>query len=183
MEYREEKLAELEALLFIHGEPLARANAEKILGITKEELDILVAEIESRLGSSDRGLLLVSDDKRVQLATKPAFAAILETFIKEELSEDLTPASLEALSLIAYLGPLSRSRLEYIRGVNSIFILRNLLMRGLIERFADPERPQGFLYKPSFECLRHLGVAKQEDLPEYEKFRSLLSSFETQSAA
>lgn len=175
----EEKLGELEALLFIQGEPLSLKKIELVLEIGPSEVGSLVAEFKKRLEQEGRGLALISDKEKIQLATKPRFGKILEGFVKEELSEDLTPASLEALAIISYFGPISRSRLEYLRGVNSIVILRSLLLRGLIERFPDPERPSAFLYKPTFELLKYLGLENCKDLPDFGKFQDLLKIFES----
>ncbi len=170
----EQKLAELEALLFIYGEPLSREKVVKMLDLPQKEASPLLEEFEKRLQTEDRGLALISDSGKIQLVTKPAFGKFLENIVKEELSEDLTPASLEVLSIVAYLGPISRSEIEYRRGVNSSFTLRNLLLRGLLERFADPNNPAAYLYQLSFELFKHLGLSKKEELPDYEKFRSLL---------
>ncbi len=179
LENFEQKLAELEALLFIHGEPLARKKAEKILELEKENFDSLVSELEKRLSAEGRGLALVRDNEKIQLATKPLFAKLIEGFVKEEMSEDLTPATLEVLSIIAYLGPVSRAQIDYRRGVNSSFTLRNLMLRGLIERIPDPERATSFLYRPTFEFFRHLGVNGREELPDFEKFHVSLTISES----
>lgn len=176
----EEKIAELEALLFIHGEPLSLKKIQAILELKTGETEAILEEFKKRLEAGGRGLALVSDEERVQLTTKPQFGKILEKFVKEELSEDLTPASLEALAIVAYFAPISRARLEYLRGVNSIFILRSLLLRGLVERYPDPARPNAFLYKPTFDLLKHIGLKNREELPEFEKFQSLLKAFESQ---
>ncbi len=173
--------ASLEALLFIHGEPLSYKKIQAVLGIEKEELETIIKELESDLTNDGRGLQLVSDREKIQLATKPEFNDILESFMKEEISEDLSPASLEALSIIAYLGPISRARLEYLRGVNSIVILRSLMIRGLVERFPDPERPASFLYRGTFDLMKHLGIKEKEALPDYEKFQELLKVFDAPS--
>ncbi len=177
----QDRLAALEALLFVHGEPLTLNKIMAVLGVEKEELDALLARLKEELLRGDRGLQLISDREKVQLATKPEFNPILESFVKEEISEDLTPASLEALSIIAYLGPISKAKLEYLRGVNSSVILRTLTIRGLIERFADPEHPATFLYRPTFDLMKHLGVQEKGNLPDYEKFQELLKVFEPQS--
>jgi len=176
------KLASLEAMLFIHGEPISYERIASVLGFNKEEVPALAEELKKRLWErSDSGLALICDEDKAQLMTKPQFHKLLEVFVKDQLSEDLTPASLETLAIISYAGPISRARIEYQRGVNSIVILRNLMLRGLVERFPDPEHPQSFLYRPSFEFWRHIGVAKQSDLPEQEKFKDLLSKFENQT--
>jgi segregation and condensation protein B len=174
-------LASLEALLFIHGEPLSYKKIESVLGLKKDEVIPLIEELKKRLEDPARGLQLVSDKEKIQLATKPAFNSILEDFVKEELTEDLTPASLEALAIVAYLGPLSRAKLEYLRGVNSIVILRSLMIRGLVERLPDPEHPSGFLYRSTFDLMKHLGISAKEELPDFDKFQDLLKVFEAQN--
>jgi len=194
------KLAELEALLFIHGEPISFAKIESVLKLETGACEALVAEMKKTLENDGRGLQLVvggggsggaqgasgpaaAGTRKVQLATKPEFNTILESFVREELSEDLTPASLEALSIIAYLGPISRAKLEYLRGVNSLVILRSLMIRGLVERLSDPAHPSGFLYQPTFDLMKQLGLQSKEDLPEFTKFQDLLKVFEAQNGA
>lgn len=174
------RLALLEALLFIHGEPISFRKIGEVLEMEEKEAAILVEELKKRLANGDRGLTIVEDEKRVQLVTKPEFYPLLERFVKSEFAEELTPASLETLAIIAYFGPISRARIEYQRGVNSSFILRNLMLRGLVERFPDPDSPNSYLYRPTFEFWRHLGVSRREDLPDYQKFRELLIRFENQ---
>ena len=177
----EKKLASLEALLFIHGEPITRKKIEAVLKWEKDECGAVIEEMKKKLNEDGRGLMLFSDGEKIQLATKPEFNAILEEFVKEELTEDLTPASVEALSIVAYLGPITRAKIEYLRGVNSSLILRSLTMRGLIERFIDPEHPSSFLYRATFDLMKHIGVQKKDDLLDYEKFRELLKVFDAAS--
>lgn len=164
--------AAIEALLFVHGEPIGIKKIAEILKIDRIIAENSIKELEEKLKAEDRGLMLVFNNQQVQLTTKPDFAPFLENFIKEEFKENLTPASLETLSLIAYLGPMTRVQIDYHRGVNSSFILRNLLIRGLIERFSDSQKSNAYLYQPSFDLLKYLGISKIEELPEYEKFKN-----------
>lgn len=166
-------MAAVEALLFVYGEPIGIKKIAEILKIDQTIAENSIKEFEEKLKADDRGLMLIFSNEQVQLATKPDFAGLLEDFIKEEFKENLTPASLETLSLVAYLGPLSRVQIDYHRGVNSSFILRNLLIRGLIERFPDPQKSNVYLYQPSFDLLKYLGISKIEELPEYEKFKCI----------
>lgn len=175
-----DKIAALEALLFIHGEPIAIKKIGKVLNISEEEISGIISNFKEKLRSEERGVVLIEDRDKIQLVTKPEFHEMLKSFVKSELSEDLTPASIETMAIIAYFGPISRARIEYQRGVNSIFILRNLMLRGLVERFPDPEHAQSFLYRPTFEFWKHIGLSCKEEMPEYEKFRELLNQFESQ---
>jgi len=176
-----QKIASLEALLFLHGEPVSYKKIATVLAIEETAVAALVDAFKEKLQADDRGLHLVIDKEKVQMATKPAFGTLLEAFVKEELTEELSGASLEALAIIAYLGPISRARIEYLRGVNSIVILRSLVLRGLVERFPDPQHPSGFIYAVTFDFLKHLGFDASKALPDYEKFQKLLEVFETKN--
>jgi segregation and condensation protein B len=166
-------VAALEALLFIHGEALPLKKIMSVLGLTEETLEVALSALSSEMEGPNRGLAILRNGEKIQLVTKPEYGSIMTQFVKDELQDDLTPAALEALSLILYLGPVPRSRLDYLRGVNSSFIVRNLMLRGLVERFPDPQKPSIFLYRATMEALRHLGVTSPEGLPEYAKFKEL----------
>jgi segregation and condensation protein B len=98
---------------------------------------------------------------------------------KEELTRDLGKAGLETLSIILYQGPISRANIDYIRGVNSQFIVRNLLIRGLIDRVENPKDARSYIYKTTIDLLSHLGISKIEELPEYEQVRKDIDSYAT----
>ena len=170
-------VSELEALLFIYGEPIEQKKLAKILNLKEADLKEGISLLEAELNREERGLILIQDKNKLQLATKPAFSKLLEEVTKQEFTEALTPAALETLSIVMYSGPISRADIEYIRGVNSSFTLRALLMRGLVERDADSKRSNAYVYKASFELLRHLGLSKNEDLPDYQKYKDLVLHF------
>ncbi len=171
-----ELIVKIEALLFIYGEPMPFKKIAKTLGISESEAKEAVDQLAEKLKNRESGLWLVSDLEKVQLVTKPEFSDLLEQMIKEELKEELSSASLEALSIIAYSAPVSRAELDYIRGVNSSFILRSLLLRGLVEREMDPKGGNAFVYRPSLDLLKYLGVSRSGDLPEFSKFSQLIAA-------
>lgn len=168
----------IEALLFIYGEPLDFDKIADILGIGKEQIKLALDDLKESLNDDKRGLTLIFQGTKVQLATKPDFTNVVEKIIKEEYEENLTPAALETLSLIGYLGPISRSQIDYYRGVNSSYTLRNLIVRGLVEKHSDFNNQHVFLYQPTFDLLKHLGISKIEELPDYQKFKEILTSKE-----
>jgi len=177
-------IAALEALFFYYGEPLDVKKISKFLEIKENECASLIEELAVKLSADEkRGLALVKHGNFFQLATKPNLAWLGQRLVQEEFKEELTPAALETLSIIAYLGPVPRSTVDYVRGVNSSFILRALLVRGLVNREVQAMRRNTFEYKVTFDFLKHLGLQKIEDLPEYEKYKNILTSFEaTQSS-
>ena len=120
---------------------------------------------------------LVRNGNEVVLATAPESAEILREIVKSELDSELSKASLETLTIIIYKGLASRAEVDYIRGVNSSFILRNLLVRGLVERETKRSEDKSFVYKPSVNLLEHLGVKSLEELPDYVFVSAKLKEF------
>lgn len=171
--------SQLEALLFYFGEPISIKKISDILHITPEECEIHLTAWEEMLrGDVNRGIILLRKGSDVQLVTKQELRHIGEAIIKDEFREQLTPAALEALSLIAYLGPIPRSTVDYVRGVNSSFTIRALLMRGLIERV--DEKGMAYHYRVTEEFLKHMGLTAITELPEYPKYKEILTQFEAQ---
>src|SRR4051812_48311144 len=116
----------IEALLFSRAEPWTLSELEKALAISGDEIANGLQDLESVL--SDRGIHLLRSDDTVTLGTHPEAHAILEKLYKEELSKGLSKASIETLSIIMYGSLVTRGKIDYIRGVNSGFILRSLLV-------------------------------------------------------
>lgn len=166
--------ANLEALLFTYGEPVAIEKIAKLLLVEPETIMVALANLENTLSQNSRGLAIIKTEDRVQLVTKSHLNSISQKIIEAECKEDLTPAAIETLAVLAYGGPLLRSEIDYIRGVNSSYILRNLLLRGLIEKDHSAE---GKKYRPSFNCLKQLGLASLDKLPDYQQYQDLIKRF------
>jgi chromosome segregation and condensation protein ScpB len=126
---------------------------------------------------SGRGIVLMFKEDEVTLATSKDVSELIEKLTKEELVRDLGKAGLETLSIIIYQGPLSRAEIDYVRGVQSNFIVRNLMIRGLIEKVPNPKDQRSFLYKPTFEMLSFMGLTKIEDAPSYTEARAEIESY------
>jgi len=171
--------AKLEAILFWKAEPVTFKKLSELLKVDLPTVKSAIDELEKNL--QGRGLTLVQTDREVMLGTAKEFSPLIEQLTKEELTRDLGKAGLETLSIVLYQGPISRADIDYIRGVNSQFILRNLLIRGLVERIDNPKDTRSFLYKTTLDLLAHLGISKVEDLPEYEKVRADIDAFKGQS--
>jgi Predicted transcriptional regulator containing the HTH domain len=153
----------IEAILLFKNEPVSLATLSKTLNVSQEDLRLTVSNLQKNYES--RGIVIVSDGESICFGTNPNLSELIESMQKEEISKDIGRAGLETLSIILYKGPVSRREIDHIRGVNSGFILRNLLIRGLIERTEGSER--SYSYKPTLELLKHLGLTKIEELPEY----------------
>lgn len=169
-------VSKLEALLFYYGEPVSRSTIAHLLQLNEEECNEVVSRYGKILSdSAERGLTLLYKGNTIQLATKPELKEIGEAIVKDEFRESLTPAALETLALVAYLGPTTRATVDYIRGVNSSYSMRNLSMRGLVER--GEEKGMSFQYSITEEFLKHMGLSHVQSLPEYSRYHTLLETF------
>lgn len=167
----------IEALLFYKGEPVPAAFLAKSLGISQEEALQGLANLEQEL--SGRGIVLMQNGDEYTLSTTPEMGPVIEALLKEELTKELGKAGLETLATVLYRGPILRSEINYLRGVNSNYILRNLLIRGLIEKVDQGGRSTA--YQPTFELLSYLGVSRVQDLPGYEEAQKSVEEFKESS--
>jgi len=170
---------QIEAVLFFKGEALSYRKLASILNVKEDDIKAGLKSLKIKL--EDRGIILIFKDDKVMLATGPEAHEIIESLKKEELSKDLGKASLESLSIVLYRGPVRKSEIDYIRGVNSATILRNLLVRGLVERKTDENNQRSFFYLPTFELLSYLGISELKELPEYEQTRKEIEDNQIQS--
>ena len=166
----------IEALLFVSGEGMSVSKLSEILGKKDSEVEEAIASLVSHL-EKEHFISILRDGDRVSLVTSAEASKIVEEFAKEEFSGELTKAGLETLAVIAYKAPIKRSEIDYIRGVNSSFMLRNLLIRGLIERVRDPKDSRSYVYRISADFLKFLGITSISDLPDYGLFAQKLEEF------
>ncbi len=167
--------SQIEALLFWKAETLSIKKIANILEKTEDEIKEAIKTLHEDL--KVRGITLVEWEDDVTLGTAQGASELIEKLNKEELSKDLGRAGIETLSIILYQGPISRADIDYIRGVNSQFIIRNLLIRGLIEKQDNPTDQRSFLYKPTLELLSFLGISKISDVPDFESVRKDIENF------
>lgn len=159
----------IESILFAHGEPTGIEKLSKIVKARKEEVKETLEALKKDY--EGRGFVILEKDGEYQLGSAAENAKYVDDLMKEEFTEELSKAALEVVSIVAYKGPLTRAKIEYVRGVNSAFTLRNLLMRGLVERIENPKDARSYLYRISFDFLKHMGLTKAEELPQYEEFK------------
>lgn len=160
----------LESLLFVAGKPISMKKLAHISGAEQNLIYELIKELD-RDYSNSRGLQIIFKGDKVQMVSAADNARYVNKLLTEEVQGDLSKATLETLAIIAYRGPLSRLAIEEIRGVNSIYILRNLLMRGLIDKKRSKKDARTMVYEVSFDFLRHLGLKSIKDLPDYQRLK------------
>lgn len=174
--------AKIEAFLFARGEPTPLDALADAFSASIEEIQNALALLEKDYADGNRGLALVwGGQEGVTLGTRPEFGEDLRSAFGRELRQELTPAALETLAIIAYRGPISRPEIDAIRGVNSTFMVRNLMIRGFVGRTPDPKRSNVWKYEVTTDCLKMMGVARREALPDFEALAQQLATLQPQT--
>ena len=170
------QIKQLEAVLFVSGAPVGKKKLVDLLGCSDDDLNAMINELNGR----ERAVVIVDDGARIVLAVDPSVREFAESVRKSEEEAPLSVSARETLSIIAYAGPISKAHLDFLRGVNTQYILRRLLMRGLIHE----ERKAGErLLAVTVDFLQHLGLKRKEEMPEYEAIsRSIQESIGAASA-
>ncbi|NTW27147.1 MAG: SMC-Scp complex subunit ScpB [Candidatus Moranbacteria bacterium] len=164
---KDKLISAIESVLFVSGEPIKKVKIANVTDETLEDVELALAELSKKYADCQSGLALLSKGEEVQLVSRAENAEFVEGLVKGELQDSLSNAAMEVVSIIAYRGPISKTEIEAIRGVNCAYTLRNLSLRGLIERNDNPKDSRGYVYAISFDFLKKLGIDNVKNLPEY----------------
>lgn len=166
----------IEGVLFYKAEPMTVSALASFFDVNEQAVQESLVVLETRLQGG--GTRLIRTDTSVELVTAPDIADTIEKLRRDDLRRDIGRAGAETLAIILYRGPQTRAEIDNIRGVNSSFILRNLLIRGLIERRSNPKDQRSFIYATTPALFTHLGITKREELPDFAEIMNALDSFE-----
>jgi segregation and condensation protein B len=154
-----------EALLFIAERPLTTPELAELGGVPKLHAEATLSALGGRLEEDGRGLRIQRHDDAWQLVTAPEVGSRLAAYAAREEAR-LSPASLEALAVIAYRQPCTRSDVERVRGVDSDYVIRSLLHRRLIAEVGRRDTPgRPILFGTTFTFLERFGLTSLDDLP------------------
>ncbi len=160
----------LEAVLFAAARPLTVKQLAELTDLESDDVSSALEILEKRLDEAASGVMLERHGKESELVTRPDAADAVAKVVNAEISGELTRPSLEALTILAYCGPMTRAELEQIRGVQSALIIRNLMLRGLVEEKEEGKLGQP-VYSVTFDFIRHLGIKGVDSLSDYESLR------------
>lgn len=184
-EQTSQRIALIEAILFVSKEPVEPARIMEFLGITDiGEFEALLAAMEKEhlQERPERGLLLKRSGGGLQLVTKPDLHDDLKRFFTVRQAAKLSLASLETLSIIAYRQPATLAEISDMRGVNSSGPIKSLLQKKLIKitgRKKVPGLPA--LYATTQEFMVYFGLNDLSELPSLEELTELFEEKEQPS--
>jgi segregation and condensation protein B len=156
----------LESLLFISEYPVRIDTLVEILPEWNEEAILEgIRQIKVEYEEPSKGVELVEVAGGYQFRTKPQWAEWIAR-LKKVKAVKFSQAALETLAIIAYRQPIIRSQIEQIRGVDSGWILRTLMEKGLIKMTGRKELPgRPIVYGTTQTFLELFGLSKLTDLP------------------
>jgi segregation and condensation protein B len=160
--------SQIESLLFISAKPMTASKLASLTKAKEKEVKKAGDELVEEYKNNKRGVQIIKNGSKYQMASAPENSKLIQEFVNDETTGELSRPSLETLTIIAYRGPISKANLDRIRGVNCSLILRNLLLRGLIEVIVDKSTGDSF-YSVTFDFIRFLGINDVSELPDYEK--------------
>ncbi len=157
----------IEGILFVIGdEGITIDNLVKIIECTEEEVKENLSLLRKDYENDDRGIRISFLGNAFKLTTKDIHKEYYEKLIMDSKTYNLTNAALEILAIVAYNEPITRMKIDEVRGVNSSQTLRKLVAIGFIKEAGKANvlgRPN--LYKTTNEFLDYFGLATKNDLP------------------
>ena len=167
--------AVIEGILFLKGnEGVSVEELKEILNVDEKTLVPYLDTLKKMYEEPNRGLKIDYLGGRLKLTTKKEHKEYYERLTEEEISSTLSPAALEALVIIAYNQPITRIKVDEIRGVSSQHLIRKLLLKGLIKEVGKSDQPgRPNLYGTTSEFLDYFGLKTINDLPKIEEPESL----------
>ena len=161
----------LEGLLYVQGDyGLTLKEVMSILDLSEEEAKDVVYKLKIAYESDNRGLRLSYLGNTFKLTTKQEHKEYYERLLESPRTHTLSQAALEVLAIIVYNEPITRGQVDEMRGVDSTFMMRKLLAKGLIKESGRSDMPgHPTLYKTTDDFLDYFGLSTKDDLPDISK--------------
>ncbi|MEE3420639.1 MAG: SMC-Scp complex subunit ScpB [Lachnospiraceae bacterium] len=162
-----EQEAAVEAILFAKGSAVPLEDLARALGLEEEEADRIVHAFMEEWNSGEHGTEILELEGSFQMCTRRKYYPELITLELNPKKPRLSGAALEALSIIAYRQPVTKSEVDRIRGVNSDHAINRLIEFDLVCELGRAETPgRPILFGTTQEFLRLFGVSSPSDLPD-----------------
>ncbi len=160
----------LEGLLFVSGsDGITLAKLEEVLELKQEEVLKLIDDLKEVYSSSKHGIDIQYLGNTYKLTTKSEHKDFYKQLVLDENSNLLGQSALETLAIIAYNEPITRGHINEIRGVDSSYIIRKLVLKKLVEEAGRSDLPgRPMLYKTTDQFLDYFGLKSKDDLPKLE---------------
>ncbi len=159
-----ENKLKIQTMLLISHKPVRFKEFIQVLKIEIDEVGRIIESLRNEFNTKDSGWWIVETNDAVQLVTNPSQTQFIEEYLQVEQMAELTKPALETLTIIAYSGPISKMVLDKIRGVNCSLIIRNLMIKGLVEEVSNEGEKK---LQVTMDFVKHLGLSDISELPDF----------------
>ncbi len=166
----------LEALLFVSGNSISTERLKKLLTIDLDSLRKNIFELNNEYKSTNRCFKIAEVADGFQLVTRPEFAPYIRKFFGSRKIKHIPPSALETLAIVAYQQPITKAKIEHIRGVNTDMQLQTLIEKKLVEitgRAEELGRP--LLYGTTKSFLEYFGLRDLSELPNSRELDQIIA--------
>lgn len=158
-------------ILLFEGSSLKFSEIGNTLGIERTEVKENVDEVRNLL--SILGLKLISNENSMEISLGDEINKLISKNKIEELKTELSESALQTLAVVLYKQKATKPEIDFVRGVDSVRSLKNLLTRGIIERVEEKSKKY---YIPTTETLRYLGLETTTEVEDFETISVKLDS-------
>lgn len=160
----------VEGLLYVQGDlGITISQIMEILEIDEEKAKELILSLKNYYDENNRGLRINFLGNTIKLTTREEHRDYYQKLLEEPSTNSLSQSALETLAIIAYNEPITRGEVDSFRGVDSSYVMRRLLAKGLIKECGRSEEAgRAILYKTTDDFLDYFGLASKDDLPNIE---------------
>ena len=161
----------IEAILYAAGHPITYEKLSEVLGLSVGDVKQIVEAMSKEYNSkkSTRGIMLLMYPESCQFSTKEEYMPYIREALGIKRGGNLSNSTMEALAVVAYNQPVTRSYVDSVRGVDSSYAMTSLIDKNLIAccgRLDAPGRPM--LYATTEKFLRVFGLNSLDELPQCE---------------
>lgn len=159
----------LESMMFVWGSPLPASTAAEALSVTKAYAVKCLNELRDEYDRRSSGIAIREINGKFQFCTRPENEIYVSNLCAPVRSKRLSSAAMEVLTIIAYRQPVSRSEIEFVRGLKSENVLYGLQKKGLImEKGRGTGLGRPILFGTTDLFLEKFGISSLDELPEIE---------------
>ncbi len=173
-------MASIEAILFMSNKPVSLSRLKSLIDseIKTSNFRICMNELKNEFSKNFRGVEIASISGGYQLRTKPHMSTVLRNMVKTQPIK-LTSTAMETLAVIAYKQPITKDEIDRIRGVDSGYMIRNLLEKRMIKISGRSEMPgKPMLYSTSHEFLELFNLKDESSLPSIHEIEAMVAASE-----
>ena len=158
----------IESVLFVAGEAVLVSDLMFKFDVKQKQIDKAVENLQKKYDEKS-GIKLLSFNGKLQFASNPDYVDSVTAILNPIRQRNLTKATLETISIIAYKQPVTRLEIEEIRGVNCDYAINILLEHKLIEIVGRKDAVgKPALFGTTDEFLKRFNISSISDLPDYD---------------